>query len=390
MASEAHGPNPEISQWLEARQKSLKIVKTTKTPSGQILDWVPIESQDPGGKIASPPPAASLPVRCEDKDHPVKAVSFELDDPAVDRGPAGTVPIVRPEISYLRRTLSLKDFGSKPGGLLVNKKRPNRKPTDPSPFGYFHDIDSQSTTLYGCDGFLSVWDPVINDPPGPGDDHSLLQTWLQNYDKPLLQSIEAGWTVDTWLNGDTQPHLFVFYTTNGYNTQGNNLGGYNRMYSGWIQYSSKIMPGARINGTSKVGGEQFDISIKYQLYEGNWWFAVQGSWIGYYPASLFNGGLGNHAEWVGFGGEVYSSLADPALTKDQMGSGRQANDGWRYAAFLRNLRNQSNTEGTMVNSHGSASTDTATGSAEDPYTIQMHMNSGSSWGSYLYVGGPTR
>ena len=72
-----------------------------------------------------------------------------------------------------------------------------------------------------------------------------------------------------------------------------------------------------------------------------------------------------------------------------MGSGRQAKDGWTFAAFLRNLRYQSDTNGTMVNSNGSAETDTATGSAEDPYTIQMDMNSGSSWGSYLYVGGPT-
>lgn len=389
MAIDPRQLNPEISQWLDARQKSLTIVKTTKTPSGQILDWVPIESQDPAGKIASPPPADSLSVRVEDKQHPVKAVSFELDDPAVDRGPAGTVPIVRPDISQLTRTISLKDYGSKPGGLLVNKNRPNKKPTDPSPFGYFHDIDSQSTKLYGCDGFLSVWDPIINDPPGPGDDHSILQTWLQNYDKPLRQSVEAGWTVDKELNGDTLPHLFTFYTTNGYQAEGNNLGGYNRMYSGWKQYSSSVSPGARINGISTVGGQQFDISIKYQLYQGNWWFAVQGSWIGYYPASLFDGGLGNYAEWVGFGGEVYSSLPNPGLTKAQMGSGRQAKDGWTFAAFLRNLRYQSDTNGTMVNSNGSAETDTATGSAEDPYTIQMNMNSGSSWGSYLYAGGPT-
>jgi len=288
MAIDPRQLNPEISQWLDARQKSLTIVKTTKTPSGQILDWVPIESQDPAGKIASPPPADSLLVRVEDKQRPVKAVSFELDDPAVDRGPAGTVPIVRPDISQLTRTISLKDYGSKPGGLLVNKNRPNKNPTEPNPFGYFHDIDSQSTKFYGCDCFLSVWDPLINDPPGPGDDHSILQTWLQNYDKPLLQSIEAGWTVDKNLNGDTLPHLFLFYTTNGYTAEGNNLGGYNQQYSGWKQYSSSVSPGARINGISTVGGQQFDISIKFQLYQGNWWFAVQGSWIGYYPASLFN------------------------------------------------------------------------------------------------------
>ena len=42
----------------------------------------------------------------------------------------------------------------------------------------------------------------------------------------------------------------------------------------------------------------------------------------------------------------------------------------------------------MVNSSGTASTDSGNGGA-DPYNIQMHMNSGSSWGSYFWVGGPT-
>ncbi|MGA3341807.1 MAG: neprosin family prolyl endopeptidase [Methylocella sp.] len=248
-------------------------------------------------------------------------------------------------------------------------------------------MDSQSTTVYGCDGFLNVWDPSINNPAGPGDDHSIMQTWLQNYDKPQLQSIEAGWTVDKNLNGDTIAHIFTYYTTNGYSADGNNLGGYNRLESGWKQYSASVFPGIRINGVSTPGGQQLDVSIKYQLYQGNWWFAVQGIWMGYYPASLFSGGIGNHAEWVGFGGEVYSSLENPSLTKDQMGSGRQAQDGWTHAAWQRNLRNQSEPNGTMVNNNGTASTDTANGGA-NRYDIQMHMNSGTTWGSYFYVGGP--
>jgi hypothetical protein len=44
---------PELVNWLKVRQASLKIVKTTATPSGQTIDWVPIESQHPSGKIAT-------------------------------------------------------------------------------------------------------------------------------------------------------------------------------------------------------------------------------------------------------------------------------------------------------------------------------------------------
>jgi Neprosin len=386
--------NPEISNWLKARQDSLKIARTTRTPSGQTLDWVPIESQDPTGRIAASPPAAFLPARAEERHRPVNPVGFELDDPRVERGPPGTVPILRPELSRLTRTVGLKDYLTKKGGLLVNKLRPNKKPADLHPAGYFHSGDSQEGLFYGWDGFLNVWDPTINSPEGAGTDHSILQVWLQNYDKPEPQSIEGGWTVDQILNGDTQPHIFTYYTTNGYTGDGNNLGGYNTLYSGWVQYSSAVFPGIRINGISTLGGTQTDVSMKFQLYREpnngplNWWVAVQGIWMGYYPASLFNGGLGNKVDWIGCGGEVFSSLPNPELTQDQMGSGVQAEAGWTYAAFLRNLRNQFDLNGTMVNNDGIATRDAPTVGGADPYTIQMDMESRSTWGSYFYVGGP--
>ena len=155
------------------------------------------------------------------------SVGFELDDPKVKRGPAGTVPILRPDLSRLTRTVALKDFHLKRGGLLVNKHRPNKQPSDPNPAGYFHDTDSQSGTFYGWEGNLNVWDPSINIPSAPGDDHSILQVWLQNYDKPQLHSVEGGWTVDQGLNGDSHPHLFTYYTNNGYTANGDNQGGYN-------------------------------------------------------------------------------------------------------------------------------------------------------------------
>lgn len=394
MAIDQRQLNPELSNWLATRLRALRIVKTTTTPSGHTLDWVPIESQRPGGKIAAPPPSAFLPGRAQERRRRVNAVSFELDDPKVERGPPGTVPILRPDLSRLTTTIAQKDYLTKKGGSLVNKNRSKRKPTDPNPAGYFHNIDSQNGMFYGWDGFLNVWDPRVNSPPGPGDDHSILQVWLQNYDKPELQSLEGGWTVDQLLNGDTQPHIFTYYTTNGYTQDGNNLGGYNTMYNGWVQYSSSVFPGIRINGISTWGGPQFDVSMKFQLYREpnngplNWWVAVQDIWMGYYPASLFSGGLGNNVDWIGCGGEVYSSLSNPELTDDQMGSGWQAQAGWSKAAFLRNLRNQSDLNGTMTENNGAATSDVASPGGADPYTIQMDMESGSTWGSYFYVGGP--
>lgn len=388
MATDQRQLSPDLAKWIETRQSALKITKTTTTPSGLTLDWVPAETQSPDGKISAPPTASSMPSRVADATHPITAAALELDDPSVARGPAGTVPLVRPNTGLVSRILAVQNYTAKRGGVAVNKSRPNQSEADPSPFGYFHAMDSQSVKCYGCDGFFSVWDPAINNPAGPGDDHSILQIWLQNYNKQT-QSIEMGWTVDRNLNGDAIAHVFTYYTTNGYAKDGNNLGGYNRIFTGWVQYSPTVFPGIRINGASTQGGTQLDISFKVQIYQGNVWIAVQGNWMGYYPGSLFgNAGIIGGADWFGCGGEVYSSLSNPSQTKDQMGSGRQAQDGWTKAAFVRNLRVQSDTAGAMVNSNGSAESDTANGGS-NPYDVQMHMNSGSTWGSYAYVGGPT-
>ncbi len=203
-------------------------------------------------------------------------------------------------------------------------------------------------------------------------------------------------TVDHDLNGDSFNHIFTFYTTNGYTAEGDNIGGYNRLDGGWIQYHPTIYPGIRVNGSSVQGSTQLEIGIKYQLYEGNWWFAVNNNetglwiWIGYYPASLFNGGLGNLVNWVSFGGEIYSALANPCSTQDQMGSGVEASAGWTHACYQRNLHNQSNTSGTIVNYDGVPEVDVAANNCPiNQYTVACFMDSPTSWGSYQYFGGPS-
>jgi hypothetical protein len=375
--------NPELVQWFHNRQSRLKVVKTTSTPSGQILDWIPRESQAYNSKIATPPPP--LDKSFLEVQHKQKACTFELHESNIERGPEGTVPVPRKNLNGVNMSTDLQKYLSKKGGLNLNKNRkksinhdPANPTQDPNPFGYYHATCNESVDLYGCDGFLNLWQPKIYD----SGDHSIMQTWLQNYDKTQLQSIEAGWTVDESLNGDSRPHIFTYYTTNAYTKDGDNLGGYNRDADGWQQYDANVYPGAVINGVSSVDGPQYEVSIKYQLYNGNWWFAVQGIWLGYYPGSLFNGALQNKAEWVSFGGEVYSSLSNPALSNDQMGSGYVAQMGAEFACYQRNLQYQSAADGTMTDFNG-------TDAAEDStlYDIQSFMKSSTSFGSYFYAGG---
>jgi hypothetical protein len=391
----------DVVQWLAERQNSLHILKTTTAPSGMVLDWIPIESQVSGGKIATPPPTFHK--RVDSPSLQARSATFELDDASVERGPAGTVPIVRPDISRLDRDVGLMEYSTKRGGLRLNRNRRTTTPADPDPAGYFHNMSSQTGTFYGCEGYFNVWDPTIDVPEGgSGEDHSILQFWLQNGDAKLRQSLEGGWTVDRGLNGDTLPHVFTYYTTNDYKKDGDNIGGYNRKYKGWVQYSGPsttgrtVYPGIGITNLSIFDGPQYDIQMKFQLYrepgteELNWWVGVEGVWMGYYPATLFSPStLGSAVGWIGAGGEVFSGLKNPEATGNQMGSGSQALAGAGRAAYLRNLLNQSGMDGTMVDNDGLPESDVATEGGADPYTIQMHMNSGESWGSYLYLGGQT-
>jgi hypothetical protein len=157
-----------------------------------------------------------------------------------------------------------------------------------------------------------------------------------------------------------------------------------------------VFPGIRINGVCTPGGPQVEVSMKFQLYqepgttELNWWVAVQGIWMGYYPATLYGGGgMATGANLLSSGGEVYSGLANPEATGDQMGSGVQAAEGWTHAAFLRLLRNQIDMNGAMADSNGVGSNDPAVAGGADPYTNQTFMSSGGSWGSFFFAGGPT-
>src|ERR1035441_7195731 len=81
----------EIVRYHEQRLKRLRPVATTRTPSGQVLDWVPIESQHPHGTIASPPPTREE--RTKVATATTMAGTFEMEDVS-QRGPEGTVPLL--------------------------------------------------------------------------------------------------------------------------------------------------------------------------------------------------------------------------------------------------------------------------------------------------------
>lgn len=371
----------ELYEYFRARQRRLDAVKTTRTASGQVLDWVPVESQVRRGKLATPP-SESVPLKLPAGKRTAKPVLFELERRDAVLGPEGTVPIPRRDLRGLSALKSLGEHLSKHGHrdyeLFIDQRDSVHVPADGTAHEYGYS--SQWVTCYGAEGNLAAFDPYVF----RADEFSLLQVALARGSGNGKQTIEAGWQEYRDLYGDWVPHLFVFYTTNGYSSSGDNKGGYNRDVDGWVQYSNVVYPEARSSPNSTRGGAQYIMQIKYQLYQGNWWFRCNGRWIGYYPASLFNtAGLRSKAEKVAFYGEVVDSGADSVSSWTDMGSGYWPSRHWTWAAYMSNLRYQSSTGGGMSRYVGSPWE-----SNPSEYGIEEHFNDTGSWGSYCWVGGP--
>jgi hypothetical protein len=119
------------------------------------------------------------------------------------------------------------------------------------------------------------------------DAHSLGEIGLSSADS--RQIVEIGWHVDVLVNGDAQPHLFVFHWIDGQATCYNACG--------WVQVSTTNRPGMRV-----TPGEYADYLIKREA--GDWWLYYNGDALGYFPGSLWTAAGTSytdvgHAQWFG-------------------------------------------------------------------------------------------
>ena len=378
----------EIQEYFQRRLQRLKVVHTTTTPRGQTIDWIPISSQYPNGMVAEPPPPIDLKhLPPPDPKQPEMFAPSELMDPKVERGPKGTVPILRKKLSALGYTRSLRRYLSKTRNGQQMNSRGMVLPSPEEDGNHRYAFSGRSQLCFGGEGQLSCFDPYTES----SDDFSLIQIALSNSDLGFLQTVEAGWQELQDLTGDWLPHLFTFYTTNGYKDQDDDVGGYNTDVDGWVQHDDTIFPGTTFTPFSDRGGNQFKMTIKYQLFQDNWWLSCQGRWIGFYPARLFMGNqsvfstLGDHADRIAFYGEIFDSDDVEGRTKTDMGSGNWPNSGWTWSAYMHNLLVQTSRTGAMANYDGSPQLFV---SDPDMYDIETHFNSETTWGSYVYLGGP--
>jgi hypothetical protein len=166
------------------------------------------------------------------------------------------------------------------------------------------------------------------------------------------------------------------------------VGGWNRDVAGWVQTDSQIFPGTTFSTLSTVGGTQYDIQIRYQLYNDNWWLFVLDRWIGYYPASLFRAStdssrsLASGSTQINYYGEIYNSQND--VTRTDMGSGHWPEEGWQKSAYIRNMlyTDTGGNDQKYDGSRGVIVSDT------NRYRLTADWSGSSSWGAYMYLGGP--
>jgi hypothetical protein len=173
---------------------------------------------------------------------------------------------------------------------------------------FLYAVGSQATTADGMYAGLDIKRPALKQ----GDYHTLAELSVQDGPKPN-NVVEVGWNVDRAVNGDDDPHLFVYYWINGKGVCYNLCDG-----GGFVPYNNGIDAGDTlpVDNFKKFG-------IQYN--DGAWWIAYDTTFVGYYPASLWtdqNAKFTQGSYFQAFG-EVAAASWTPCT---QMGSGTMAPD----------------------------------------------------------------
>jgi hypothetical protein len=291
----------------------------------------------------------------------------------------GTIPLQRITLDMLVRYPTLHDFFRKvPRGRGV--PTPPRKKSEFLPDWedtHLHAYGYQDVTNFGGNSWLDLWNP--------SGDFSLSQQWYVGGSGGNTQTVEGGWQVLADKYDTDKAVLFIYWTADDYQ----NTGCYNLDCSGFVQTNSNWYLGGTWDHYSTTGDGQWGFEMQWKLFSGNWWLFLKGPGsyeaVGYYPTSIYNGGqLTRNATTIEYGGEVARKSGD---VWPQMGSGAFASAGWQFAAYQHTIfyipRDEDDGVGVW------ASLTAVNEALTRCYTINyVSANAGSSWGTYIYFGGP--
>jgi len=185
--------------------------------------------------------------------------------------------------------------------------------------------DLSSGDYYGAHAKINVWQPLTMN-----GEVSISQIWIIAGSEVDLNTIEAGWKVDT-RNG--KPKFFIYWTGDGYA----NTGCFNLDCPGFVQVNKQFVFGTPLEPVSTYGSAQYDIGITVHKAEGKWWLQFDDKVVGYWPQSIFTH-LASKATEVSYGGEIFDSAQEGHHTSTQMGSGHFPDEGYGKASYFRNIQ----------------------------------------------------
>jgi len=394
----------EVSHSFVLDSSHFDCIPIMQQPTVRLLGIKSIASPPPQSMLAPPPGADD-----EAAEGPVRPASqIDPEKPFDDFGnsvvcEANTIPMRRLTLEEMTRFPTLRQFLSKGpdgAGEAVGLNRaslgdshrsdpavPSRTrlepcvdaPPNPCIHKYSLLVNNNVNNL-GGNSNLNVWSPYVD--TSRDEATSISQEWYtggSGTTLPGLQTAEVGWiNVPAKFNSENSK-LFIYWTANGYN----GTGCYNLDCAAFLQVAAIGDLGAGFANYSTVGGTQYEFSAEYRLFNGNWWLAIQGTWIGYYPGSIYKGGqLTQYATVINFGSETTGTTVWPPG-----GSGNWPSKGYGYAAYQRRL--------FYINTSGDSVWDSLTPQDNSPncYTtsgpFSGHFPSSSSGSTvYFFDGGP--
>jgi hypothetical protein len=382
-----------MQEYLRTRIDRTAIAKTLHTARGRNVDCVDIYQQPAlhGRPLAAPPKVIDNTRAGRAPSSSLRRVESLFDASGKDDVcEPGTVPIPEVTMADLLRFRTLDDYFRKvPSHLGVSQPPPSLRRDDvhigpTASHQYAHAY--RSVTNWGAQMIENLWDPSTE----TNSEFSLGQMWVsaRGATAVSLQTVEAGFQHYHDLYNDDGMHLFCYSTRDGYL----NLvhpGCYNNSCGDFVQVSTTVFLGAEYAPVSESNGFQKEIDVHWSKGgpDGDWWLAIDGENVGYYPKALFDA-LGQNADHIDFGGEIVDTRASGHHTSTQMGSGEFASAGYLHAASMRRLRYHDSNP--MLDVITTANVTGLTAAYDDAkcYSVSYNESSSADWLTYLFYGGP--
>ncbi|KAF0897272.1 hypothetical protein E2562_035172, partial [Oryza meyeriana var. granulata] len=193
------------------------------------------------------------------------------------------------------------------------------KPECPS--GTMAAVETEPSAFYGSQSSSSVWEPDLGTGRPPRYTGAVVV--VQNGGS----RIGAGWYIDPDMYADNHAHFEIAWTDNDKSCT-------NLRCAGFVQLSTRIVPGAVLKPVSMINGKQYLMMVSIFKVWDTWVLLFGEELVGYWPGKLFTNlsGPANMIGWMGVASAASGEAYPP------MGSGRSPDEGEGRAAFFTDVK----------------------------------------------------